>query len=88
MRDFQEYLRAYWTYVSSNLGWGKALRLALVWLAGMFAPLGAKAFAEFPIWMAITWMVAWSLLGYVFAPYGMWKHHRDQVAKFNKPDRT
>jgi len=54
----------------------------------MFAPLGAKAFAEFPIWMAITWMVAWSLLGYVFAPYGMWKHHRDQVAKFNKPDRT
>jgi hypothetical protein len=39
MRDFGEYLRAYWAYVSSNLGWGKALMIALVWLAGMFAPL-------------------------------------------------
>jgi hypothetical protein len=39
MRDFVEYLRAYRAYVSANLGWGKALRFALVWLAGMFAPL-------------------------------------------------
>jgi hypothetical protein len=42
MRDFGEYLRAYRAYVSANLGWGKALRFALVWLAGMFAPLAAK----------------------------------------------
>src|SRR5438477_7117885 len=64
MRDLHEYLRAYWTYVSTNLGWGKAVRFALVWLAGMFAPLGVKTPVEFPLWMAITWMVGWSLIGY------------------------
>jgi hypothetical protein len=25
---------------------------------------------------AITWMIGWALLGYIFAPYEMWKHHR------------
>ena len=34
MRDFVEYFRAYRAYVSTNLGWGKALMVALVWLAG------------------------------------------------------
>jgi hypothetical protein len=87
MRDLGEYLRAYWTYVSTNLGWGKALRFALVWLAGMFAPLGAKMFVEFPMWVAITWMVGWSLIGYVFAPYGMWKHHRAQRANLSESNR-
>jgi hypothetical protein len=42
MRDFVEYLRAYRAYVSANLGWGKALRFAPVWLAGMFAPARIK----------------------------------------------
>jgi hypothetical protein len=32
-------------------------------------------------------MVGWALLGYVFAPYGMWKHHRAQIASLNQPDR-
>ena len=73
MRDFGEYLRAYWAYVSTNLGWGKALMVALVWLAGMFAPLGAKTLVQLPNWVAITWMIGWALLGYIFAPYGMWK---------------
>jgi hypothetical protein len=73
MRDVGKYLRAYWAYVSSNLGWGKALMVALVWLAGMFAPLGAKMLVQFPNWVAITWMIGWALLGYIFAPYGMWK---------------
>jgi hypothetical protein len=76
MRDFGEYLRAYWAYVSTNLGWGKALMVALVWLAGMFAPLGAKMLVQFPNWVAITWMIGWALLGYIFAPYGMWKAQR------------
>jgi hypothetical protein len=44
----------------------------------MFVPLWAKAFVQLPTWLSITWMVAWALLGYVFAPYGMWKHHRAQ----------
>ena len=41
---FGEY-SSYRAYVSANLGWRKALLGALVWLAGMFAPLGAKAFS-------------------------------------------
>ena len=54
MRDFVEYLRAYRAYVSANLGWGKALRFALVWLAGMFAPLASKTLLELPNWVAAT----------------------------------
>ena len=80
MRDFGEYLRAYWAYVLANLGWGKALSVALVWLAGMFAPLGARMLFELPNWAAMTWMIGWAVLGYIFAPYGMWKHHRAQTA--------
>ena len=80
MRDFVEYLRAYRAYVSANLGWGKALRFVLVWLAGMFAPLASKTLLESPNWVAVTWMIVWAFLGYIFAPYGMWKHHRTQIA--------
>ena len=87
MQKLGEYLRAYWTYVSTNVGWGKALGLALLWLAGMFVPLGARTLVQLPDWLAITWMVGWALLGYVFAPYGMWKHHRAQIASLNQPDR-
>ncbi|MGB8038824.1 MAG: hypothetical protein WCF39_12220 [Pseudolabrys sp.] len=87
MRDFGEYLRAYRAYVSTNLGWGKALMVALVWLAGMFVPLAAKALLELPNWVATTWMIVWALLGYIFAPYGMWKHHRTQIVSLSQPDR-
>ena len=67
MRDFVEYLRAYRAYVSANLGWGKALRFVLVWLAGMFAPLASKTLLELPNWVAVTWMIVWAFLGYIFA---------------------
>ena len=87
MLDFGEYLRAYRAYVSTNLGWRKAIIAALVWLAGMFAPLWAKTLVQVPNWMTITWMIGWALLGYIFAPYGMWKHHRTQKASSNQPDR-
>jgi len=87
MRDFGEYSRAYWAYVLANLGWGKALSVALVWLAGMFAPLVAKTLLELPNWMAMTWMIVWAVLGYIFAPYGMWKHHRAQTANVSQPDQ-
>ena len=86
MRDFGEYLRAYRAYVSTRLGWGRALMVALLWIAGMFAPLAARTFVQLPNWLAITWMIGWSLLGYVFAPYGMWKHHRAQIASTSEPD--
>ena len=76
MRDVVEYLRAYRAYISANLGWGKALRFALVWIAGMFVPWVSKTLFELPNWVAVTWMVVWAFLGYIFAPYGMWKHHR------------
>jgi hypothetical protein len=87
MRDLGEYLQAYWTYVLANLGWGKALKFALGWLAGMFLPLGLKTFVQLPDWFAVMWMIGWALLGYIFAPYGMWKHHRAQIAGSGRPDR-
>ncbi|MGB8893641.1 MAG: hypothetical protein WCD13_04910, partial [Pseudolabrys sp.] len=55
---------------------GKALMVAIVWLAGMFAPLGAKTLVQLPNWVAITWMIGWALLGYIFAPYKMWEAQR------------
>jgi hypothetical protein len=76
MQHLGEYLRAYWRYVSTDLGWRKASMVALVWLAGMFAPLGVRTLMQLPDWLAISWMIAWALLGYVFAPYGMWKAQR------------
>jgi hypothetical protein len=87
MRDFGEYLRAYRAYVAANLGWGKALRFVLVWLAGMFVPLAAKTSLGLPNWVTTTWMITWSFLGYVFAPYGMWKHHRARITSSSQPDR-
>jgi hypothetical protein len=87
MRDFGEYLRAYRAYVSTNLGWGRALVVALLWLAGMFAPLAAKTLVQLPNWIAVVWMIGWALFGYVFAPYGMWKHYRAQIASLSQPER-
>ena len=87
MRDFGEYLRAYRAYVLANLGWGKALGVALVWLSGMFAPLLLKALLEFPNWVAMTWMIGWAFLSYIFAPYGMWKHQRTRIADLSQSDR-
>jgi hypothetical protein len=82
MHNLKDYLRAYWDYVSTSLGWGRAFLGAVVWLAGMFAPLAAKgiAFVSLPSWVMIAWMLVWALLSYVFAPYGMWKHYRTQSA--------
>jgi hypothetical protein len=73
--------------ISANLGWGKALRFALVWLAAMFAPLASKTLLELPNWVAVTWMIVWAFLGYIFAPYGMWKHHRTQIANSSQLDQ-
>jgi hypothetical protein len=87
MHDLGEYLRAYRGFVLANLGWRKALTSVLVWLAGMFVPLWAKTFVQWPSWLAITWMVVWAMLGYIFAPYGMWKHHRTQIPSAGWPDR-
>ena len=87
MRDIGEYLRAYWAYVAANLGWGKAIKFVLVWLAGMFLPLGLRTLVQLPDWLAITWMIGWALLGYIYAPYGKWKHHRAQTGSSSQPNR-
>jgi hypothetical protein len=87
MRELGEYLRAYRGYVLANLGWRKALTSVLVWLTGMFVPLWAKTFVQLPSWLAITWMIVWAMVGYIFAPYGMWKHHRTQIPSSGGPDR-
>jgi hypothetical protein len=86
MRNFGEYLRAYRDYVLANLGWRKALMVTLVWLAGMLVPIWARTLVELPNWVAMMWMICWALLGYVFAPYGMWKHHRTQIAASSQLD--
>jgi hypothetical protein len=75
MHDLRDYLRAYWAYFSTS-GWRNPLMLGLIWLAGMFAPLGAKTVVELPNSVAIPWMIVWAVVGYVFAPYGMWKAQR------------
>jgi hypothetical protein len=87
MRDFGEYLRAYWAYVSASVGLGKALAVALMWVAGIFIPLGAKTFLQLPSWLMLTWMAGWGLLSYICAPFGMWRHHRAQAARQSQPDR-
>ena len=87
VRDFGEYLRAYWVYVSTSVGLGKALAVALMWVAGIFIPLGAKTFLQLPSWLMLTWMAGWGLLSYICAPFGMWKHHRAQAARQSQPDR-
>src|SRR5215831_17861300 len=81
-RQRQTRIRRYLGYIFSSL-----LSVALVWLAGMFAPLVAKTLFELPNWVAMTWMIIWALLGYIFAPYGMWKHHRAQIASPGQRDR-
>ncbi len=90
MNNLGEYLRAYWVYVSTSLGWGKALLGAFVWFAGMFGPLAAKTIAlvQVPSWFMIAWMLVWALVSYVFAPYGMWKHNRAQSAGVSQLERT
>jgi hypothetical protein len=78
MGDIGEYLRAYRAFVSANLGWRKALRFVLLWLAGMFVPLIVRA-CRFRNGSQSHWMIIWASLGYVFAPYGLWKHQRQQA---------
>jgi hypothetical protein len=87
MRDFREYLRAYWGYVSTSVGLGKALAVALMWVAGIFVPLAAKMFLQLPSWLMLAWMAGWGLLSYICAPFGMWKHHRAQIASLSQPER-
>jgi hypothetical protein len=57
----------------------KALKFVVMWFAGMFVPLAAKTLMPLPQWAAMIWMIVWALLGYIFAPYGLWKHHRAQT---------
>ena len=80
MHDFREYLRAYWVYVSTSVGLGKASAVAIMWVAGIFVPLGANTFLPLPVWLRLAWMAGWGLLSYICAPFGMWKHHRAQIA--------
>src|SRR6516225_2394948 len=43
---------------------------------------------ELPNWVAVTWMIVWAFLGYIFAPYRMWKHHRKQIASSSQVDKN
>ena len=57
----------------------KALGVALLWVAGMFVPAGARTFVQLPDWLAFSWMLGWAVGGYILAPYGMWKQQRSAV---------
>jgi CHASE2 domain-containing sensor protein len=46
-----------------------------------------KTLVELPNWVTVTWMIVWAFLGYIFAPYGMWKHHRTQIASSSQLDQ-
>ena len=37
--------------------------------------------------VAVTWIIVWAFLGYIFAQYGMWKHHRAQIGSTGQPKR-
>jgi hypothetical protein len=84
IHDFREYLRAYWVYVSTSVGFGKASAVALMWVAGIFVPLGANTFLPLPVWLRLAWMAGWGLLSYICAPFGMWKHHRAQISSWQR----
>jgi hypothetical protein len=69
---------------------GQSDEAALLWLAGLLIPFIAKTLelVTLPTWVAIAWMAAWALLGYVIAPYGMWKHQRAQNVSLNRAGGT
>jgi hypothetical protein len=85
--DLRDYLREYWTHVSQSFG-RKALVASAVWLVGMFAPLGMKTVVVLPEWAAMTWMISWALLGYLFAPYGIWKAQRKKIEELQNRAQT
>ncbi len=87
MADLRDYLREYWTHVSQSLG-RKALVAFVIWLAGMFAPLGVGAVVVLPEWAAMTWMIGWAALGYLFAPYGIWKAQRKKIEELQNRAQT
>jgi hypothetical protein len=87
MRDFREYLRAYLAHVLTH-GWVKALSFVLMWVAGMFVPAGVGTLVQLPKWLAVTWMIGWAILGYILAPFGMWRQQRDEFAKSGPPERN
>ena len=79
LSDLRDYLREYWRHASQSFG-RKAL-MACLWFAGMFIPLGLKAIVDLPQWAAVTWMIGWAGVGYLFAPFGMWKTQRKKIAE-------
>jgi len=87
MSEIQDYLREYWTHVSQSLG-RKALVASAIWLVGMFAPLGVRTFVTLPEWAAVTWMISWAALGYLFAPFGIWKAQRKKIEELQNRVQT
>ena len=55
--------------------------MACLWFLGMFAPLGLKTIVDLPQWAAVTWMIGWAAVGYLFAPFGLWKTQRKKIVE-------
>jgi uncharacterized BrkB/YihY/UPF0761 family membrane protein len=86
LSDLRDYLREYWRHASRSFG-RKAL-MASIWFVGMFAPLGLKTIISLPQWAAVTWMIGWAGLGYLFAPFGMWKAQRKKIEEMQNRDEA
>ena len=75
--------------MSGRHGWVKALGFALLWVAGMFVPAGARTFVQLPdLALHFSWMLGWAIGGYILAPYGMWKQQRAAAINSVSPDRN
>ena len=79
LSDLRDYLREYWRHASQSFG--RKAFIACLWFAGMFIPVGLKTVVDLPQWAAVTWMISWAGVGYLFAPFGMWKTQRKKIAE-------
>ena len=79
LRDLRDYLREYWGHASQSFG--RKVLMACLWFAGMFIPLGLKTIVELPQRAAVTWMIGWAAVGYLFAPFGLWKTQRKKITE-------
>jgi hypothetical protein len=50
----------------------------------MFAPLGVRAVVTLPEWAAVVGPA----LGYLFAPYGIWKAQRKKIEELQNRAQT
>ena len=79
LSDLRDYLREYWGHASQSFG--RKAFMACLWFARDVCPLGLKTIVDVPQWAAVTWMISWAAVGYLFAPFGLWKTQRKKITE-------